>query len=162
MDVSCIFISCFGVCLLEFSLLGKKDIFPHIFPFLLHLFIDGQPRDSKSGLIDTSLFTKDSPEEWSQTHPEWCHSQRCVWGPCQQVHPAPPGSCSWGQSQQVQVSRTDSHEGSKDELSFHSTEWAQRGNRKSIHMTQTWGKMNDPLYNLKNSAQEESFYSGLK
>lgn len=144
-----------GLQVSQFSLLGKKGHFSSYFPFFLHLFIDGQPRDSKSGLIDTSLFTKDSPEEWSQAHPEWRHSQRCVWGPCQQVHPAPPGSCSWGQSQQVQVSRTDSREGSRDELSFHCTEWAQRGNRKSIHMTETWRKMNDPLYNLKNSAQEE-------
>lgn len=150
-DVACFLISCFGVCRSLNCLCWKKGHFSSYFPFFfLLLFIDGQPRDSKSGLIDTSLFTKDSPKEWSQTHLEWCHSQRCVWGPCQQVHPAPPGSCSWGQSQQVQVSRTDSREGSKDELSFHGTEWAQRGNRKSIHMTETWRKMNDPLYNLKN------------
>lgn len=152
-DLACLLVCClFGglICLFHLnwnSLCCSTRTFFLIFPPLylfLHL-IDGWPRDSQSWLIDTPFFAKDSPKEWPQTHPERCHSQCRVWGPGQQVHPATPGSCSWGQSQQVQVSRINSLKWSEDELSFHGTEWAEKGNRQSIHMTEPWRRINDPF-----------------
>lgn len=106
-----------------------------------------QSRDSQSGFPDSPLFAEGSTKERPQTHPERCHSQRCVWGPCQQVHSTPASSCGRGQPQQVQVSTTVSLEAPKDVLSFYGSE---KGNRKSIDVTRHMKENYQPFYNTKN------------
>lgn len=109
------------------------------------LIADSWSGGSQSRLLDTTLVTKDGTEERPQTHPERRHSQCRVRGSSQQVHPAPSGGRSWGQPQQVQVSRINSLQWSEDELSFHGTGWAQKANRQSIHMTEGQRRINEPF-----------------
>lgn len=109
------------------------------------LLLDCWSSDSQSRLLDTPLVAKDGPEKRPQAHTERCHSQCRVWGPSQQVHPASPGGRSWGEPQQVQVSRINSLQWSVEELSSCGTEWAEKRNRPSIHVTEPRRRINDPF-----------------
>lgn len=140
----------------QFSLyfsLSFKRTFPHIalpLPFSCLFHVDEQPRESQSGLTDSPLLAQGSTKERPQAHPERRHSQRRVRGPCQQVHPAPPGSCGWGQSQQVQVSTALSL--LRNQRTYRPLMVRRKDNRKFIHVTGDMKENDQPFWNIMDSA----------